>query len=110
MSLSQGDGRLSCPGASVELGFLLPHLAGAVIEGVVAAAGLLLVLARARAGTAACPACGAVSARVHSRYGRRLADTPIGGRRVVIRLAVRRFFCALRLAASAGRSPSRSRA
>jgi hypothetical protein len=60
----------------------------------VVAAGLLLVLARARAGTAACPACGSVSGRVHSRYARRLADAAIGGRRVLIRLAVRRFFCA----------------
>ena len=93
MSLSQGDGCLSCPGAAVELGFLLPHLAGAVIDEVVAAGGLLLVLARARAGTAACPACGGGSARVHSRYARRLADAAIGGRRVVIRLDVRRFFC-----------------
>jgi transposase len=64
-----------------------------VVEGVVAAAGLLLVLARARPGTASCPACGTVSARVHSRYARRLADAAIGGRRVVIRLTVRRFFC-----------------
>jgi len=30
---------------------------------------------------------------VHSSYGRRLADAPIGGRRVLIRLVVRRFFC-----------------
>jgi transposase len=30
---------------------------------------------------------------VHSRYQRRLADAAIGGRKVVIRLAVRRFFC-----------------
>jgi transposase len=30
---------------------------------------------------------------VHSRYGRLLADAAIGGRRVVIRLRVRRFFC-----------------
>ena len=37
------------------------------------AAGLLLVLAIARAGTTACPACGAVSGRVRSRYVRRLA-------------------------------------
>jgi hypothetical protein len=65
-----------------------------VVEGVVAAAGLLLVLARARPGTASCPACGTVSARVHSRYARRLADAAIGGRRVMIRLTVRRFFCA----------------
>jgi zinc-finger of transposase IS204/IS1001/IS1096/IS1165 len=59
-----------------------------------AAAGLLLVLARARAGTAACPACGSVSGRVHSRYVRRLADAAIGGRRVVIQPTVRRLFCA----------------
>ena len=93
MSLSQGDACLSCPGA-VELGVLLPHLAGVIVEGVAAAAGLLLVLARARPGTAACPACGTVSARVHSRYARRLADAAIGGRRVEILLTVRRFFCA----------------
>ena len=30
---------------------------------------------------------------MHSRYERRLADAAIGGRRVVIRLTVRRFFC-----------------
>jgi transposase len=30
---------------------------------------------------------------VHSRYQRRLADAAVGGRRVVLRLGVRRFFC-----------------
>jgi transposase len=38
-----------------------------------------------------------LSSRVHSRYGRRLADAPIGGRRVVIALVVRRFFCVSRV-------------
>src|SRR5690348_7598285 len=33
------------------------------------------------------------SVRVHSRYQRRLADTAIGGRPVLIRLTVRRYFC-----------------
>jgi hypothetical protein len=84
---------LSCHGA-VELGILLPHLTGVVVEGAVAAAGLLLVLARARPSSASCPACGTVSARVHSRYPRRLSDAAIGGRCTVIRLTVRRFFCA----------------
>ena len=93
MSFSQGAVCLSCQGA-FELGVFLPHLAGVVIEGVVAAAGLLLVSARAKAGEAACPGCGTVSGRVHSRYARRLADAAVGGRRVVIRLTVRRFFCA----------------
>ena len=58
MSLSQGDLCLSCSGSAVELGFLLPYLAGAVVEGVVAPAGLLLVLARARAEMAACRGAG----------------------------------------------------
>jgi len=92
LSLSQGDGLLSCPGP-VDLGVLLPHLAGVIIEGVAVAAGLLLVNARARAAEAACPKCGTVSRRVHSRYARTLADAAIGGRPVAIELGIRRFFC-----------------
>ena len=53
----------------------------------------LCIWARARAEQASCPACGRSSARVHSRYQRRLADAAIGGRPVLIRLTVRRFFC-----------------
>jgi hypothetical protein len=64
-----------------------------IVEEVAVAAGLLLVMARARAPEAACPKCGTVSGRVHSRYSRRLADAAIGGRQVEILLAVRRFFC-----------------
>jgi transposase len=63
------------------------------VEGAELAEGLWL-WARARGDQAACPQCGQPSDRVHSTYGRRLADAPVGGRRVVIRLAVRRFFCA----------------
>jgi transposase len=92
VSLSQGDAFLSCPG-SVDLAVLLPHLAGAIVEEVTAAAGRLLVMARARAPESACPDCGTVSGRVHSRYARTLADAAIGGRQAVILLAVRRFFC-----------------
>jgi hypothetical protein len=39
------------------------------------------------------PGCGQVSGRVHSRYERRVADAAVAGRRVAIRLCVRRFFC-----------------
>ncbi|MFF6806003.1 transposase family protein [Streptomyces sp. NPDC012616] len=42
---------------------------------------------------AACPACGTLSARVHSRYARRLAGSAVGGRPVPIALQVRRFRC-----------------
>lgn len=38
------------------------------------------------------PDCGVASGRVHSRYGRHLADAPCGGRGVVIELSVRRLF------------------
>ncbi len=51
------------------------------------------VLAGTRAGEAACPACGTVSRRVHSRYQRQLADTAVAGREMLIHLQVRRFFC-----------------
>ena len=92
MSLSQGGGCLPCPGA-VEVGDLLPHLAGLVVDEVLAGSGGLCIRGRVRAREASCPACGMASGRVHSRYERRLADAPVGGRRVVILLAVRRFFC-----------------
>ncbi|MEV5540114.1 ISL3 family transposase [Saccharopolyspora shandongensis] len=44
-------------------------------------------------GRVACPGCGTLSERVHSRYQRRLSDTAISGREVLIRLRVRRLFC-----------------
>ena len=49
--------------------------------------------ARSSSTTAACPACGNISAQVHSRYHRCLADVPAHGRLVEIRLEVRRFRC-----------------
>lgn len=54
----------------------------------------LAVCARGASTDAACPGCGGVSARVHSRCPRTLRDLPAHGRRVPIRLAVRRFRCA----------------
>jgi transposase len=93
MSLLPSDGCLSCPDGH-DLEVLLPHLAGVVVDRAEVAGARLWVWARTRAGDAACPGCGRRSGRVHSRYERRLADTAIGGRPVVIRLQVRRFFCA----------------
>jgi len=42
---------------------------------------------------AVCPRCGVSGGRVHSRYVRTLADAAVGGRPVVVRVQVRRFFC-----------------
>jgi transposase len=51
------------------------------------------VTARAPAHGAACPACGARSARVHCWQQRHLTDTPIGDHQVRLTLRVRRLFC-----------------
>ncbi len=42
---------------------------------------------------AACPGCGCPSDHVHSQYQRTVSDVPCGGRTVVLRLCVRKFFC-----------------
>ena len=72
---------------------LLPHLADVVIDRVDEGGGLVRIWARPRADRASCRCCGTGSLRVHSRYERRLADAAVAGRRVEIRLQVRRFFC-----------------
>ncbi|MFD8563405.1 ISL3 family transposase [Streptosporangium canum] len=51
------------------------------------------ILARTLPSAMACPSCGSLSSKVHSRYWRRLADTAVGGRRTAIMLQVRRLFC-----------------
>ena len=40
-----------------------------------------------------CPDCEVPSARVHSRYQRRLSDAAVGGQELLIHLRVRRLFC-----------------
>jgi transposase len=40
-----------------------------------------------------CPGCGNPSDHVHSQYQRTVHDVPCGGRRIVLRLCVRKFFC-----------------
>ena len=52
-----------------------------------------LITVRSASATSRCPACGAVSGRIHSRYSRRLSDLPIAGGRVRLLLLARRFHC-----------------
>jgi transposase len=40
-----------------------------------------------------CPLCGQPSGRVHSRYGRTVADLPLRGVPVILRVRARRIFC-----------------
>src|SRR5215831_8026683 len=42
---------------------------------------------------ACCPGCGNPSDAVHCQYQRTVHDVPCGGRRVVLRLRLRKFFC-----------------
>ncbi|MER5615135.1 transposase family protein [Streptomyces sp. NPDC002215] len=68
-----------------------PDVDGAVVDGVEVAEDTTWTGVHAGQWAVTCPACGMAASRVHSTYGRRLADRPIGGRRVILRLMVRRF-------------------
>src|ERR1700722_9725317 len=90
---------------------------GLVVEHMQSEAGDLVITARPALRTAACPACGSASARVHSTYQRFLADLPSSGQTVRIRASTRRSRCVLpscrqriftqRLAATAARPLAR---
>jgi len=51
------------------------------------------ITVRASKESAACPSCGTVSRRVHSRYHRRVGDLPLSGRSVELLVIARRFRC-----------------
>jgi hypothetical protein len=63
------------------------------IEEVAEVGGVVCIRASALAAAVACKCCGFDSTRVHSRYERYLADAPVSGQRLVIRLRERRRFC-----------------
>jgi transposase len=69
--------------------------AGLLIDDVVIERDRILIIARCRAVAGECPDCGERSRRVHSCYERRLLDLPSHGRTVQLRVAVRRFRCAM---------------
>ncbi|MFD5521557.1 ISL3 family transposase [Streptomyces sp. NPDC127066] len=56
----------------------------------------IVVRARTPWKTAVCPVCGASSGRVHSYHWRTVADVPVDGRRVMVRVRVRRLVCPTR--------------
>lgn len=58
-----------------------------------AAEAVVRIEASTLGGGVACPGCGMLSDRVHNRYERRLSDTAISGREMLIFLRVRRLFC-----------------
>jgi transposase len=72
---------------------LFPHLAGLDLVHVEDLGAGVRITARTRTAALSCRGCGEVSARVHDRYRRRLADLACGGRPVQVVLEVRRFCC-----------------
>ena len=85
---------LEVSGQGEELLFMLfPHLRGLRVGQVEDTGDAVVIRACCRAPQARCPACGAVSSRVHGGYARVVADGAAGGRPVLIALAVRRFRC-----------------
>ena len=66
---------------------------GLDIESVSLSEEQLVVSVIARCPSGRCPLCQQEAARVHSRYRRTVADLPSGGRRVVLSLLMRKFFC-----------------
>ncbi len=67
--------------------------AGFHVERTALEADRVVIWVRAKSNDCACPDCGQRSVRVRSRYWRRPADLPLGGRRVELRVMVRRFQC-----------------
>jgi transposase len=68
-------------------------LSALVIEDVGDAGGVIVVRARTRGGAVACPGCGTETPRVHGYHERTAADVPVDGRRVLVKVRVRRMRC-----------------
>jgi transposase len=75
------------------VGIVFSGLSVLVIEDAEDLGDAIWVQARTRDGAVACPRCGTETARVHGYHERTAADVPVGGRRVLIRLRVRRMRC-----------------
>lgn len=72
---------------------LLPSIADIAVLSVDVNSEAVRIDARSTTAGAECPDCGRRSERPHSSYLRFPADVPSAGRRVVLCLRVRRFFC-----------------
>ncbi|MEU0940787.1 transposase family protein [Embleya sp. NPDC005971] len=65
-----------------------PDVEGLEVDAVETVDDVVRIDVHSRQPLIACPACGSEASRVHSSYERRVADRPLGGRRVVLRLRV----------------------
>ncbi len=77
----------------MRLATILPQLAHLHVASAEFAVDTVTVRATARSDAACCPSCGARSGHLQGRYQRTVVDRPVGGRRLVLVLRVRRFYC-----------------
>jgi transposase len=77
--------------SKLRLSSLIP--AGLIVDDITESETVIVVCARSKASEHACPRCGTLSSRVHSRYVRTAGDLPCTGKKVELRLATRRFVC-----------------
>lgn len=68
-------------------------LSALVVEDVVDGGEVVRVAARTRDVPVPCPVCGVPTGKVHGYHWRTVADVPVDGRRVVVRVRVRRLVC-----------------
>lgn len=75
------------------VGVVFSGLSALSVEDVEDAGDVIVVRASTRGDEMACPACGTPTGRVHAFHERVLADVPVDGRRVLVRLRIRRMRC-----------------
>jgi transposase len=75
------------------VGTVFSGLSALVIDDVEDAGEAVVVRAGTRAVAVACPGCGAETLRVHGYHERTAADVPVDGRRVLVKVRVRRMRC-----------------
>ena len=73
--------------------FLLSLPEGLHVERIELQGDLLAIAIVSVLPSSCCPLCSQASLQIHSRYQRMLRDVPCAGRRVILYLSVRKFFC-----------------
>ncbi|MDN2501176.1 ISL3 family transposase [Nocardia nova] len=79
--------------ANVAAGLVFSGLSMLIVDDVVDEGPRVVVRARTAPVPAVCSRCGAESSKVHSYHHRTVADLPVDGRLVVVRVRVRRLVC-----------------
>ncbi len=80
-------------GAKMLGGVVFSGLSALVIQEIGDAGEVIVVRASTRGGAVQCPACGTPTRRVHAFHERAPADVPVDGRRVLLRVRLRRMRC-----------------